>query len=115
MADRDANIAALCENMGVRNPIREDEVKVKVVVFYFYGNKPSNSKVLRVRGTDMNLAGRLFLQSKALGGTTIIQLKLIRPEAAEHFTSVLWDDCSPEKRTIVFGCKEADVAQIIFE
>jgi hypothetical protein len=104
------NVQRLCEKLGVPNPIPEEVLTIEALIF---GDVPGFDGVFRVEATDMNRAGRLFYQHilAGNGATTTRPIvwftlnPIILQQAQNFFTSELWDDCGPDKRTLVFGTK----------
>lgn len=112
MAYRD-NVQKLCDSHDIQNPIQERDLTISKLVFLNHG-KGEELLVCEVEATDMNRAGRLFAQMHARGAS-IISLAKIRDEAERFFTSTLWEDCSPERRTLVYGMKVADEVRIVYK
>lgn len=102
------NVGRLCDQLGIVNPIQEESLTIAKVVF------TSSKGRLEVFATDMNRAGRLFLQSRA-NGITQLQLHYRRADAATFFTPEFWGDCSAEKRTLIFGLKTYDFAYLTYK
>jgi hypothetical protein len=50
------NVQALCDRLGLSNPIREEDLKIESISFLIGGEWQ------RIQGSDMNRAGRLFFQ-----------------------------------------------------
>lgn len=115
MAYRD-NVDELCAKLGIHNPINERDVEVEEVLFFFDG-----PPALSVPRTDMNKAGRLFMQCESEGHLFANRAKIVpltevlKARAAEFFTPELWDDCTREKRTLVYGIRHGKEAEVIFK
>lgn len=107
MAYRD-NVTTLCEIMGIKNPIQEDSVRVAKVYFF----NRSGSLLETIEATDMNRAGRLFMEflsKKQSGGwqyvkewnaSTFEVTALIKLLGQLYFAE-LWDDCWEGKRKLI--------------
>lgn len=103
MAYRD-NVNALCHRLSVSNPIEENILKFSLFVFDIDG------KSFQVEATEMNRAGRLYLQDRLAERNKERILILDKAEkwmAQIFFTSEMWGDCSPERRTLIYGIKTA--------
>lgn len=110
MAYKD-NVQSLCDRYGLVNPIREEDLTISRLTFC---SSKDPSKTHEVEATDMNRAGRLFVQFETDSPHTL-SLESIRTKAAEFFTSELWDDCSLEKRALIFGIKMYDTVRITYK
>jgi hypothetical protein len=108
------NVAALCRSRGLQNPVQEDCLKIARLIFKWRAGDGSIT-TLEVEGTDMNRAGRLYVEEQASGLSGVVISALIRARAAEFFTPELWDDCSSERRTLVYGMKTASMVEIIYK
>lgn len=97
-----ANVQALCDQLGIKNPIVEDDLTHAYFIFHTAGIE------FRVDATDMNRAGRLFLQNQLAmrhKKQVLILNPIVKEEALAFFTDELWEDCGPDKRTLVHGIK----------
>ena len=102
MSYRD-KVTALCAQLGINNPVEEGVLRFKRLVFIVDG------KEFEVLATDMNRAGRLYLQHRldAVGKNRILILDTAEKWLArEFFTAELWDDSSRERRQLIFGTKK---------
>lgn len=102
------NVSRLCAQLNIPNPIREEDLTIAGMLF------PTPELTHVVVPTDMNRAGRLFLQSRA-NGVTKLPLRTLKGDAATFFTPALWGDCFPEKRGLIWGIKTADYALITYK
>ncbi len=107
------NVQTLCDGLGLANPLQESDLTIAKMIFSDYTDGPNYGKKYEVLATDMNRAGRLFLQQKAGSATWIFLDSVLKVEAAEFFTSELWDDCSPQKRPLVYGIKECTMVEFV--
>ena len=112
MAYRD-NVQTLCDKLGLPNPICEEDLEISMLTFRDNREGPGRLKFYDVEANDMNRAGRLFLQSSPAFTSENFYLGAMRREAAEFFTPALWDDCSSEKRPLVWGIKTCPYVEII--
>jgi len=94
------NVWELCERLGVRNPIREEDLTIAKMTFV------TPDATHEVLATSMNRTGRLFLQSHA-DEAVGIQLQPLQSEAQQFFTSTLWNDCTPQRQALIWGIKNA--------
>ena len=104
MAYRD-NVQAMCDRLGLPNPICEDDVKISGILFYQAG-----SKYIMIRGDKMNKAGRVFFQEKFSGpdfrvNSVDISTKF-KEAAALHFAE-LWSDAEVAGRSMLVAFKGA--------
>lgn len=109
-----ANIEELCTFLGFTNPIREEDITIAKLIFYDSMNDGSKVNVHEVLASDMNRGGRLFIQSCAPDGQKNVDL-ILRRGAAERFFAELWDDCTIEKRTLIFGIKHREAVEIVYK
>lgn len=107
MAYRD-NVQDLCDRLKIKNPIEEQDLLILRVIFTI-SDRPHE-----VAATPMNRAGRLFLESRA-SGVTKLHLRHLRADAEKFFTSELWDTCTTTNRSLVFGIKMGDEAEIFYK
>ncbi len=99
------NVQKICDMLNLQNPIREEDLRIAALVFH------TETQETVVEATDMNRAGRLFVQYLAEGRTRL-PLEPFRNKAKEFFTAQLWDDCSSTNRSLVYGFKTADIVEI---
>lgn len=99
------NVQALCDTLGLQNPIREEDLTIDKMTFV------TSETTHDVSATDLNRGGRLFLQFHA-DEATGIQLRPLRAEAQQFFTPALWDDCTPKNRSLIWGIQNADLILI---
>ena len=105
MSYRD-NVEALCKHMGVTNPVEEGVLTFTRLLFFIDGNE------FEVRATDMNRAGRLYLQYRLYDMKKNRILTLDTAEkwmAREFFTPELWDDSSQERRQLIYGIRRGSM------
>lgn len=101
------NVQAMCDRLGVSNNPRidEDDVAIDRMIFYC-----GNTAVYTIHGTDMNRAGRLFLQEKFSGtGYRVHQVMLsekFADHAAIHFAE-LWLDAEEKGRALILAIKNS--------
>lgn len=107
------NVEALCESGGFQNPIEESALTIQRIEFEGIEGVPFD--VLRVEATDMNRAGRLYIQLLLQGNTQLTLVPAHRKRAAEFFTPELWDDCEPGKRTLIYGLKTASMVRVFYK
>ena len=94
-----------CDKLGISNPMQEEELEVEAVSFEI------NTQRVRIEGTGMNRAGRLFFQS-IFGGINFSPkcVRKIKPyvtEAAEQYFSENWLDAETAGRTMLIAFKQA--------
>jgi hypothetical protein len=97
------NVQALCERLGLPNPIREEDLMIARLSFY------SRFSVIHIDATEMNRAGRLFFQErfKEQKYQGSIQLTTpLRQEAAEFFAEN-WQDAEEKGRKMLITIKHA--------
>lgn len=99
-----ANVQAFCDELDVRNPIQEDVLAIQAAVFF---GIPGYPRGFTVEATDMNRAGRLYLEQQLLDEGQRLPVTSLTEKGryAEFFTSELWDACNAERSTLVFGMK----------
>lgn len=101
------NVQAMCDRLGLPNPVREDDVFIDRIIFYF-----RNTAVATVHGTKMNQAGRLFLQEKFSGpgyrADKVSISKKFNEIAAAHFAE-LWLDADEKGRSLILAIKRSDL------
>ena len=109
----------LCNSLGIKNPIQEDDLIVEAVSFRI------RLRWKKVGGTDMNRAGRLFFQycyacslkpissgkRRILSGVTADGLHQI---GKYHFGE-LWDDAEEKGRVLISTFKAAERVRIHFK
>jgi hypothetical protein len=97
------NVQAMCDRLGLPNPIREEDLMVTRLSFF------SRLSVIHIDGTDMNRAGRLFFQEhfseKKYPGT--IQLTEPLRLAAADFFAENWRDAEEKGRQMLIAIKSA--------
>ena len=108
------NVQALCDEHHVSNPIQEDILTIAKLTFKKWTVGDSSATLCEVEATDLNRAGRLFLQVNA-NGLSNVWLGRIRGKALKFFTMELWADCSLEKRTLVYGIRTAERVEITYK
>jgi hypothetical protein len=85
-------VAALAEQLGLDNPVREEDLQIEALVFD--GVEPGE-RMVTIKATDLNRGGRLFMQYLATrSGTRLEELELsdkLKQEAAEFFAPI-WND-----------------------
>ncbi|MCA9368123.1 hypothetical protein KC887_07775 [Candidatus Kaiserbacteria bacterium] len=102
------NVQSLCNEEGIENPIREEDLWVVRVDFYRQG------EVTRIFATDMNRAGRLFFQSlvvrRAFCATSrVTEHELRRLKfGGEKFFAENWQDAEEVGRAMLIAFKAAD-------
>jgi hypothetical protein len=117
MAYRD-NVQALCDTLGIPNPVREEDLSIQSVLFHGVMGFPNG---FRVDATEMNRAGRLYLEQMMRGHAPnhlprLNHSTLVWKERyAEFFTLNLWNDCGPERRTLVYGMKLCRYATVTYK
>lgn len=107
------NVQAMCDKLGIANPIREEDLTVKAVSFLVYGDW------VRIEGTDMNRAGRLFIQfhvEKFRGGMAFVivqghagvmgSTQMYQRWAEKHFDEI-WLDAEEKGRAFLAALKKA--------
>ena len=109
MSYRD-NVQALCDRLGLPNPIREEDVLISSVRLLV-----TRQKAKMISLTNMNRAGMVFLQEQfSVGGLQIESVGIgetFKKRAREHFAE-LWDDAEEKKRTLIMALKPAVWAEI---
>lgn len=115
MAYRD-HVHALCSQRKIPNPIQEENLRIAALLFYDEGN----GFMFAVAATEMNRAGRLFVEQalcprKSISSVVVSSLNRIRADAERFFTPELWEDCGPDKRQLVYGLKTAATVKIIYK
>lgn len=112
-------VQAMCTLQGIPNPIQEADLIVKTLSFRV------DKKWVKIVGTDMNRAGRLFFQHcylcslkpiasqprKKMSGVTADGLHLI---GKKHFGE-LWDDAEEQGRSLLTAFKAADYVEVHFK
>lgn len=112
-------VHAMCNALGIANPIREEDLTVKAVSFWVNGDW------VNIAGTDMNRAGRLFFQycytcslkpissvpRKTMSGVTADGLHTI---GKSHFGE-FWDDAEEKGRSLIAAFKAADYVKVHFK
>ena len=107
-----SNVQALCDKLKLPNPVREEDIRIESVKFF--NHLQIGPKTISVQGSEMNRAGRLFIQTVITGDRGFIDQNL-QVRAQRFFTPELWDDCGPEKRPLVFGFKISNWIEIFFK
>lgn len=93
------NVQAMCDRLGLPNPINEDDLQIKSISFY------TATRVNWIEGTDMNRAGRLFFQeqmgvSRSSGPIAITES--LRASAASFFAEN-WHDAQEKGRKMLIA------------
>ncbi len=99
------NVQALCEKLGIPNPIREEDLLISAISFYI------EDEPLRIEGTEMNRAGRLFFQQLSQG---VVDFHVPQPwdiAAAEKFFAENWIDAETVGRPMLVAFKKANVIE----
>lgn len=102
------NVQSLCNEEGIENPIREEDLQVEKIDFYNQGD------VTTVVATNMNRAGRLFFQSLVVrpdfcNTTRVSELELRRLKfGGEKFFAENWEDAEEVGRQMLIAFKTAD-------
>ncbi|MEN9920505.1 MAG: hypothetical protein RL538_398 [Candidatus Parcubacteria bacterium] len=98
------NVQALCDHIGVANPIQEDVLTLEAITFHSV-----DSSTARIEGTDMNRAGRLFFQDYTGGKQWIPPMKISKEfhEYAAQFFAENWLDAETAGRTMLTAFKNA--------
>lgn len=95
------NVAAMAARLGLENPLREEDIRIKRLTFFDV--IPSGDDIV-IDATDMNRAGRLFIQDACSGGgiraTTVEFSDEFVERAKAHFAE-LWDDVGTGKRPLL--------------
>lgn len=104
------NVQAMCDRLGLPNPIREEDVALDRMIFY-----TGNTAVYTIHGTEMNRAGRMFLQEKFSGegyrsGNVFLSEKFSEV-AAIHFAE-LWLDAEEVGRSLVLAIKKSHMIHL---
>lgn len=97
------NVKALCDRLGISNPICEDDLKITAISFRV------DDTWVRVAETKWNRAGRLFFQNrfgdrKYTGSVQITGP--LRLEASKFFAEN-WLDAEENGRTMLIAFKQA--------
>ena len=107
-------VSVLCEELGIENPIREEDLDIASLTF----QDGHLQTILTVESTDMNRAGRLFLEWQARHDERLL-MKRNRLFFAPHLKSIaqlyfgeLWQDTSEMHRTLIHGIKVANCVWI---
>jgi len=105
-------VQTMCDELGINNPIQEEDVKVESLSFLILG------KWQPIAGTDMNRAGRLFFQNwfaqdicPGLVNEHYWDDGLIRHFAETHFKE-LWDDAEEKGRALIIALKHSSAVRI---
>lgn len=115
----DENVQAMCDELGIVNPIREEDLAVKAVSFLVKGDW------VRIEGTNMNRAGRLFFQkwskkhhTKASVHTwnddlenCLISMHALNVFATKHFAGH-WKDAEKQGRKMLTAFKHAQAVTV---
>jgi hypothetical protein len=100
------NIAAMCQRLGINNPVQEVDVKIESLIFLF-----GNQCEVTVRGSELNRAGRIYFQELFCLETHRINSVNIndcfKRNAAKHFAE-FWNDAEEKNRILILELKRAD-------
>lgn len=94
-----------CDTLGISNPIQEKDLTVAAVSFR------NDGVWVRIEGTEMNRAGRLFFQA-IYGGmnyspTCVRETKRYVIQAAEQYFSENWLDAEKVGRKMLIAFKRS--------
>ncbi len=97
------NVQAMCDRLGLANPIQEKDLSIARISFYSWFS------VIHIDGTDMNRSGRLFFQErfgeKKYTGTIQIT-ETLRLEASKFFAEN-WIDATEKGRKMLVALKSS--------
>lgn len=96
------NVQALCDRLSIKNPIDEEDLTIAAVSFEIDGNW------VRIEGTDMNRAGRLFFQSIycCVPGARERIIAIVLRSASDFFAKN-WMDAEEVGRPMLVALKKA--------
>ena len=110
------NVNAICAEFGITNPVQEDDVKISALRF---GGGHFQDEFLRVEGTKMNRAGRLFIQwlgyHNSLVGVNKNRLYFSQYTQiiAQFFFGDMWlEETSQSHRPLIHGVKNSAMVEI---
>lgn len=114
MAYKD-NVSVLCMELGITNPIQEEDLHISFVTFH----EGHLSVSPRVEATDMNRAGRLFVEWLVIHNNISVGMRRdqlyfgnYERTIAQLYFGDLWLDTSETHRTLIHGLKTANMVRI---
>lgn len=106
------NVAAMAARRGLENPLQEKDIRIKRLVFF---DVVMSHDDIVIEATDMNRAGRLFLED-AFSGTgfraTSVELDAEFSDRAKAHFAELWDDIGTGKRPLLEAINAAGGVEI---
>jgi hypothetical protein len=110
------NVSALCAEFDISNPIQEDDIKISALKF---GGGHFQNNFLHVEGTQMNRAGRMFIQWLAYHNSLVgvnknrLYLSQYMQTVAQFFFGDMWlEETSQSHRPLIHGVKNSAVVEI---
>ena len=106
-------VQAMCERLGITNPIQEEDLEISAIAFKVQGN------IVQISATEMNRAGRLFFQF-LLGGINKWpgreeEIKPHMLSAGREYFAENWDDAEEKARPMLIAFKQASHLRIIWK
>ena len=107
------NVQAMCDKMGIPNPIREKDLRIAAICF------KTDQGWIRIEGTRNNRAGRLFFQYYFGDNNRIIEAEdevndQVLEFAARHFAEN-WKDAEKAGRPMLRALKKASHFKIFWK
>lgn len=100
------NVQAMCDRLGISNPIHDIDVRIRSVVI----ERSGLPRTQQIKSTDMNRAGMVFLQEQFSKAELVVCEALLRnsfqKKAEAHFAE-LWLDAREKNRTLIMALKGA--------
>jgi hypothetical protein len=97
------NVQKLCKRLSLSNPICEEALFIRALTFY------TRDRVIRIDGTEMNRAGRLFFQERLATDKAMVsvQISTTLTEAVAEFFAENWHDADEKGRAMLIAFKQA--------
>jgi hypothetical protein len=94
------NVQALCDKLGIPNPIQEEDVKIFSLKIY----QITSSVPIEIVGTEKNRASRVFLQEEFQNAKEGLLLSAFKSKAADFFAE-FWCDAEEVGRPLLVALK----------
>lgn len=108
------NLKELRDRLRIPDPIQEEHIRVRRIVFTYDSPKEGEPTELVVGATDTNREECLFIEDLAFFAERLVLDQDVRRKAVKFFTLELWGDCSLDKRPLIYGLKTANTMAITY-